>query len=129
MSQLSDYLERRVLELFDEAGYVRADPRLRVHVELDGAPRLKRMIDRISRQLVARQLPRSNRRRRSSIRCKIGLHDWEAWELKLPGLIFVKRCRRRGCRAARAIKPRALGPSSATERFWPAGSERGGSDG
>ena len=124
MSQLSDYLERRALELFDEAGYVRADPRLRVHVELDGAPRLKRTIDRISSQLVARQLPRRNRRRRSSIRCKIGLHDWEAWELKLPGLIFVKRCRRRGCEAARAIKPRALGPSGP-----PAGSERGGSHG
>ena len=124
MSQLSDYLERRVLELFRDAGNVRADPRLRIHVELVGAPRLMRTLDRISRAL-----PRRNRRRRSSILCKIGLHDWEAWELRLPGLIFVKRCRRRGCRVARAIKPKALGPSSATEHFWPAGSKRGGSHG
>ena len=129
MSKLSDYPEQRVLELFHEAGNVRPNPRLRVRVDLIGLPRVIRTIDRISREFAATLLLRSNRRRRSSILCKIGLHDWEAWQLKLPGLTFVKRCRRRGCLAARAIKPRALGPSSATERFWPAESERGGSDG
>lgn len=69
--------------------------------------------------------PRSNRRRRSSILCKIGRHDWEAWELSGPGLRFVKRCRRHGCRAARAIKAPAIGP---TEPMM-AAKLRGGSDG
>lgn len=94
MSQLSDYLERRVLELFRED---------------------EQIMGAVDRELVA--IPRRNRRRRSSILCKIGLHDWEAWELKLPGLIFVKRCRRRGCHAARAIKPRALGPTEMLSQF------------
>ena len=117
MSKLSDYLEQRVLELFHEAGNVRPNPRLRVRVDLIGLPRVIRTIDRISREFAATLLLRSNRRRRSSILCKIGLHDWEAWELKLPGLMFVKRCRRRGCKAARAIKPRTLGPTEMLSKF------------
>ena len=77
-----------------------------------------------------------NRRRRSSILCKIGIHDWEAWQVSTAsisafirvepghGLRFVKRCRRRGCTAARAIKTRTLGP---TEPMMTA-KLRGGSD-
>lgn len=131
MSKLSDYLEGRALELFHDAGNVRRAEERKLVVRLTVIDRFTPAFllarDRIL-ELLAMRAGR-NRRRRSSILCKIGLHDWEAWELRAPGLMFVKRCRRRGCKVARAIKLKTLGPSSATERFWPAGSKRGGSDG
>lgn len=114
---------------------MRADPRLRVRVELVGGPRLMRMLRRISRGIEATLLPRRNRRRRSSILCKVGIHDWEAWELSTQGLRFAKRCRRRGCSASRAYKTAALGPTepisveTVVEAFAPAKLKRGGSDG
>jgi hypothetical protein len=50
------------------------------------------------------RLRRQIRRRRSPIRCWIGLHHWSAFELRPPGLTFRARCRRPGCRAVKIYR-------------------------
>jgi len=83
---------------------MRSRGELIVRLEARGG-RLIRALDR-ARGILGRR----NRPRRAPIRCRLGLHHWEAFELEA-GLSFRARCRRPGCRAVKIYKPRALGPT------------------